>query len=823
MKYEIVKPKALLKAHFSQKIGNTMRESTLSRIRFLGGLAILCSLMLMLPGLSLSQGTPAVVQAVQGQAEVLPADYQDSVKLEQGAQVQPSGIVSTGKDSKLLLLWTDRLYASLADYSSLSFDSGDQRAVPHLQLIEGLARVTNSGLQPDGDHMVSTPVATVRPADPNQPVDYIVEIYSPTTTIVSILSGRVEIVSRTGDSTTTGTYDSCRTVYLTKDKKTEVTSIYAGDAEKLVGMTTIAGTLPFAATCPVAVAQETQQADPVVTELRSYAPQYIENEYYDWFPYDDFSVLPYESGGYTALFPGIGSWFIPYYYPISPAILKIYIGNYLFRKGIRFHEHHLADLRDRRHHLHRLMNVSSRAGDFRTLARTQNEMDRLRVQERLANQRLGRMQDRLGNVQTAAERFNRQLPQGSDLGRTLQTSFRSNRNTEVARNFENQLLNQARLEGRLSNLGQNQINQFTERLSNVRDPSQRLALRNEATNLRQNLLQGRIPVGPEQGQISQLAQRMSQTNDVSQRREIQSQLMNRLDRATANTRDAGPSERQELSTLRSEIGRLNNPSLRRDLSNEISQLQRQIRSPQQRESNLLERTRSADIGRPGAPLTPLDRSAVSGIQPPTQRRSAERPSALQEQRSQPPSGQELRRRAQQPDMQPERRTEPQIQRPTTRDSQRALREQARPEARIEQQLRRQSQRESQQQQRELRTQRPDRSSTEGVRRQFESARPQTPRIQPQQRSQQQFRQPSFQQPSIQRSQPQTRSSRPSAPSMSRTQSAPRMSAPRMQSAPRMSAPRMPSGPSMSAPRMQSSPRGGGGAPRGGPFAGGQRH
>ena len=798
-----------------------MREPTLSPIRFLGGLAILGFIILM-PGPSFSQETPALVQAVQGQAEVLPADYQDSEKLEQGAQVKSSSIVSTSKDSKLLLLWTDRLFASLAEYSSLSFDSGDQRDVPHLQLIEGLARITNSGLRSDGEsnHMVSTPLATVRPADPNQPVDYIVEIYSPTTTIVSVLSGRVEIVSRTGDSTITGTYDSCRTVYLTKDKKTDVASIYAGDAENLVAMTTIAGTLPFTGTCPVAVAQETRPADPVVTELRSYAPQYIENACCDWFPYDDFSVLPYQSGGYTALFPGIGSWFIPYDYPISPAIVKIFIGNYLFRKGIRFHEHHLADLRDRRHHLHRLMNVSSRAGDFRTLARTQNELHALRGQERLANQRLGRMQDRLGNVQTAAERFNRQLPQGSDLGRTLQTSFRSNRNTEVARNFENQLLNQARMEGRLSNLGQNQINQFTERLSNVRDPSQRLALRNEATNLRQNLLQGRIPVGPEQGQISQLAQRMSQTNDVSQRREIQSQLMNRLDNATANVRDAGPSERQELSALRSEVGRLNNPSLRRDLSNEISQLQRQIRSPQQRESNLLERTRSAEIGRTEAPLTPLDRNAVSGMQPPTQRRSSERPPAVQQQRIQPLPGQELRRRAQEPDRQLERRTEPQIQRPMSRDAQtpRALREQSRPEARMEQQLRRQSQgamrqRESQQQQRELRMQRPDRSSTEGVRRQFESARPQTPRIQPQQRSQQQFRQPSFQQPSFQRSQPQTRSfSRPSAPSMSRMQSAPRMSAPRMQSSPRMSTPRMPSGPSV-----------GGGAPRGGPFAGRQRN
>ncbi len=800
-------------------------------MRFLGGLAILCSVVLM-PGLSFSQEIPAVVQAVQGQAEALPADYQESVKLEQGARVEPSNIISTNKDSKLLLSWTDRLYVSLAEYSSLSFDFRDQKAVPHVQLIEGLARITNSGLHSnsESDHVLSTPLATVRPADPNQPIDYIVEIYSPTTTIVSILSGRVEIESRTGDSTTAATYDSCRTVYLTKDKKTDISSIYAGDAENLVAMTTIAGTLPFTGTCPVAVAQETQPRDPVITELRSYAPQYIETGYYDWFPYDDFSVLPYESGGYTALFPGIGSWFIPYYYPISPAILKVYIHNHLFRKGIRFHQHHLADLRDRRHHLRRLMNVSSRAGDLRTLARTQNQLDTLRVQERLANRTLGRMQDRLGNVQSAAERFNRQLPQGSDLGRTLQTSFRSNRNTEVARNFENQLLNQARMEGRLSNLGQNQINQFTERLSSVRDPSQRLALRNEAANLRQNLMQGRIPVGPEQRQISQLAQRMSQTEDVSQRREIQSQLMNRLDSATANTRDAGPSERQELSSLRSEIGRLNNPSLRRDLSNEISQLQRQIRSPQQRESNLLERTRTADIGRPGAPLTPLDRRAVPGIQTPAERRSAERPPGIQEQRIQPSPGQELRRRAQEPGRQLERRAEPQIQRPTTRDSQRALREQPRPEARMEQQLRRQSQgamrqRESQQQQRELRMQRPDRSGTEGMRRQFESARPQTPRIQPQQRSQQ-FRQPSFQrsQPQIQRSQPQTRSfSRPNAPSMSRMQSAPRMSAPRMQSAPRMSAPRMQSAPRMSAPRMPSSPRVGGGAPRGGPFAGGQRH
>ncbi|AFM27387.1 hypothetical protein [Desulfomonile tiedjei] len=810
-----------------------MRERIFSGIRFLGRLAILCSV-IFLPGLSFGQEAPAVVQAVQGQAEALPADFQESAKLEQGARVKPSDIISTNKDSKVLLLWTDRLYASLAEYSSLSFDFQDRKAVPHVQLIEGLARITNSGLHSnsESDHVLSTPLATVRPVDPNQPIDYIVEIYSPTTTIVSILSGRVEIESRTGDSATTATYDSCRTVYLTKDKKTDTSSIYAGDAENLVAMTTIAGTLPFTGTCPVAVAQETQPRESVITELRSYAPQYIENIYYDWFPYDDFSVLPYESGGYVALFPGIGSWFIPYYYPISPAILKIYIGNYLYRKGIRFHEHHLADLRDRRHHLRRLMDVSGRAGDLRTLARTQNQLDALRVQERLANRTLGRMQDRLGNVQSAAERFNRQLPRGSDLGRTLDASFRSNRNTEVARNFENQLLNQSRMENRLSNLGQNQVNQFTERLSSVRDPSQRLALRNEAAILRQNLMQGRIPVGPQQGQISQLAQRMSQTEDVSQRREIQSQLMNRLDRATADARDARPSERQELSSLRSEIGRLNNPSLRRDLSNEISQLQRQIRSPQQRESNLLERTRSADIGRPGTPLTPLDRRAAPGVQTPTERRSAERPPAVQEQRIQPRPGQELRRRAQEPGRQLERRTEPQIQRPSSDTrAPRALREQQRPEARMEQQLRRQSQeaarqRESQQQQRELRSQRENRASSERMRRQFESARPQTPRIQPQQRSQQQFRQRSFQQPSFQRSQPQTRSfSRPSTPSFSQRQSVPRMSAPRMQSAPRMSAPRMQSSPRMSAPRMPSSPRVGGGAPRGGggPLAGRQRN
>jgi hypothetical protein len=567
-----------------------------------------------------AQESVAVVQELRGEASAYDSGFTKVVKLEKGSEIGPFGMVNTGAKSKLMLRWREGLFASMGESSSISSSSetgGDQ--ISQIQMVQGIARFTTdrSVSSPAFPYTVTTATSSIRPEAADQPTDFVLEVYDPSTTILTVLSGKVRVTDRSSGSPQEAAYDACKTVYFRQGEKPEVMNAYADAVTKTVDQTTIAGTLPTPDTCPVATAREEVPQGPPIAEVRRYVPQYyVEEPYVDFYPFGDIVVSPYPSGGYVALFAGIGSWFIPYYYPVSPAVVQVYVSNYLTQQSIVINQQFITNINEQQAQVQQVMDAAARTGNAQVLAQGQNELNRLNRQERRAQRQLASLQDRLRNQQTAAERLSGQLPRGGDLSNTIAQSLSSPLNTRVARNLENRWRNQLALQDRLGAVGQRQVDGFRGQLSRVTDPSQRLALRSQLAAMEQNLTQGKIPITPEERNVGQLAQRLANTRDPNRRQAVQAQLLDRLGKVEPSVGRSGALSAKTLDVLRSDASRLQSPSARQEMTNRLSAIQRAAKATEQQQSNL---GRSlTKPGKMGTQIQPLPGSAMQRqVSPPS--------------------------------------------------------------------------------------------------------------------------------------------------------------------------------------------------------------
>ncbi len=142
----------------------------------------------------------AVVAAIEGEAELSGSSGQETGQLQTGGVVKSDDAASTGPKSKLLLNWDSGLTASLGEYSSILLLPEDVNApATNIQMSDGILRLAwnRPGASPPQPYSVSTPVASIQPESYDQPVDFIVESYDPTSTVITVVNGRVKVTNLT--------------------------------------------------------------------------------------------------------------------------------------------------------------------------------------------------------------------------------------------------------------------------------------------------------------------------------------------------------------------------------------------------------------------------------------------------------------------------------------------------------------------------------------------------------------------------------------------------------------------------------------------------
>ena len=174
-----------------------MTEEIQQNMRPLGILLTLGMLLAMLSGSAYSQSGGAVVQRIQEGDTAYTNNFKDIVKLRNGSEIQPLTMINTEGKSKVMLLWRGGLFTSLGESSSISSASEQPNGpVSQIQVVQGIARFrTDPSAANPVPYKVTTPMASIRPASEDQPADYVVEVYKPSTTILTVLCGKVGVAN----------------------------------------------------------------------------------------------------------------------------------------------------------------------------------------------------------------------------------------------------------------------------------------------------------------------------------------------------------------------------------------------------------------------------------------------------------------------------------------------------------------------------------------------------------------------------------------------------------------------------------------------------
>jgi hypothetical protein len=251
-----------------------MRDAVRSTLRLWSVLAVLFLSYWMFPGLAGSQESVAEVLALQGVADANQVGSPNMTKLDKGSQIEPFMTISTGAKSKLVLRWQNGMISTLGESSSISSRSENgEGPVSKIQMISGVARFTIDGKGNDSSlaYTVESPTMSVRPDAVERSADYALEIPDPSTTILTVFSGKVRAGDRTNGAREDTLYESCRTVDFTKGKTPRVTTADTYDLIRLADRIMIAGALPVMDTCPSGLAQgRAPAASNVIVGMRTF-------------------------------------------------------------------------------------------------------------------------------------------------------------------------------------------------------------------------------------------------------------------------------------------------------------------------------------------------------------------------------------------------------------------------------------------------------------------------------------------------------------------------------------------------------------------------
>jgi len=226
----------------------------------------------------------ATVKSLQGTAQVLTGTDPTQEEVKIGSFIRLWDSVNVGEKSKLLLTWEGGLLASMGELSTVSLASEprDGSEVPSIQINSGIFRFATQRMQ-TAPFSVNTPLVSIYPAT-DQPVDFSVEVYTPETTLVTVLSGQVIVTKLNGEQ---NVVPSCHNLLIEEGKNIpDLLAVPPEDINRLVEQTTIPGTIVATSNeCNVPATAETLPLQPPQVVI---APDYYIG---DWDTTDEYPAF----------------------------------------------------------------------------------------------------------------------------------------------------------------------------------------------------------------------------------------------------------------------------------------------------------------------------------------------------------------------------------------------------------------------------------------------------------------------------------------------------------------------------------------------------
>jgi len=533
--------------------------------------------------------TAARVEAIQGTVWVTPGGEEEQKDLQQGGTVSPWDAVTTDSQSKVVLQWPGGLTAAMGESSSLLISPVEMegRQVLGAQVIGGMFRFARSrtGSASMPPYLVSTPVAAIYPAVSNQPVDFTVEVYDPSTTIITAVSGEVKVRMERG---TDNLLRSCQSVIIQQGKEGFAPfTVSAGDAMKILDDTTMPGTIA-ADLGSCAAAAEESPPPPGTYESRGYgAPGYsVQDDYYyeDWDAWDfyphGFVVRPpiYPGGSYLVVIPGVGQIMVDIPVYIEPAIVNVYIEQVFCRRGLGFYWDYLIGLRHRHRYAADMVAFARVTGNASLLARMVRQLDDLNLRARWANRRISHLEAKFNRFKGRDHAFAGKIPPGVDLQNIVANSLHMPKNRAVAQKFQERLNADANVQARLAALATDEMADLGKKISAQPNPLRRQQLREQLGGLRRELMSGKMLIPNKEKEVSSLGKKLETTDNPLKRSEVQTRLLNQLSRVGQTPRRQVLDEGPELASLKQDLTKVRDPQGRQLMEKRLAALEQSVRA-----------------------------------------------------------------------------------------------------------------------------------------------------------------------------------------------------------------------------------------------------
>ncbi len=559
----------------------------------------------------------AVVGALEGEAEVSGDTGQEIEKLASGSAVNPGDAISTEEKSKLLLRWDSGLMGSLGEFSSILLLPEDVGGpATNIQMTDGIFRLSvdpRGGSRPT-PYSVTTSMASIQPESYDQPVDFIVESYDPSSTVITVVAGRVKVRNLAVTPAQELIVSSCQNVYIEAEKgKPEPLSVSPEDLKRLADASTISGTVaanfdacgaavstlppppteaPMAPPPPRYAVPPEEEAPPSYGYAYPSMPDYYVEDWdvEDIYPYPEIRVMPPpEPGGeIVVLIPGIGSLYVtlPAYdgWVFDPDIVQIYAGTIFLERIVFFDRHYLRDCRLRQRELNNLIYLAQATGNRNLLLDASRELDYLNVRANWASRRIHRLDSRVSALQGDQRKFAGKLPRGLNLHDAISNSFNSPKNLPVVQKLQDRVKIELAVQNQLANVAGQEVAGLRARVAQERNPEKRMALRSDLDRIRADLAAGRLPLSAKQKDVQGLIKGLSQERDVDRRQKLETELLGQLKKSGAQF-PAGALSPDKLAVLKQDLAKYPNVAQRQDLEKRFAELQQSADVRRQVEAN----------------------------------------------------------------------------------------------------------------------------------------------------------------------------------------------------------------------------------------------
>jgi len=525
----------------------------------------------------------ATVKSLQGTAQGLTGPDDTQEELRTGSLVRPWDSVSVDEKSKLLLSWGNGLLGSIGELSDMSLASEETqgREVPSIQVISGIFRFATQQKRIT-PFSVNTPLVSIQPAT-DEPVDFSVEVYTPETTLVTVLTGQVKVKKLNGEETVV---PSCHNILIEEGKGIpDLLAVPPEDINRLVQATTIPGTI--VANLNECGIPAMAQAVPVEPPQIAIAPDYYIEDWsdIDEYPFFEVSVLPpaYQGADYIAVIPGIGRFVVDIPFVVDPAIVNIYIQEVFFQRGVFFCRDYLAGLRLRQRELARMVFLARTTGDMNLLRQTQRRLDDLTIRANWAAGRVNRLERRYAAILQQQQGLSTRLPRGANLSGIISASLNSPANSASGRKFQDRLHSDVNVQTRLANMAGQEIGNLRQRIANEPNLGKRLAMRQELSRIQGDVASGKALIPRNQGQVDTLVKQLVKTQDPDKRGQLENQLAGQLRRyETPESRDFAA---RELASVKRDLSKIPSQQGREVFQKRAAALEQSIEARRQAESH----------------------------------------------------------------------------------------------------------------------------------------------------------------------------------------------------------------------------------------------